>query len=116
MLNFNTYRVKFLQRVMSFLVQCEAEGITDIRFVRSRLADEIHRRYKQHRPMSPDRRDRAMREQLTKSMDLQPSDPTPQSFTQIPCPECGATNFVLQVHEGVTHLDCRKCTKSWEIK
>ncbi len=42
LMNFNAYKHKDLQHFMQILNQCEAEGITDIRFVREQLHKHLY--------------------------------------------------------------------------
>jgi len=43
LMNFNVYKYKDLQHFMQILNQCEAEGITDIRFVREQLHNHLYK-------------------------------------------------------------------------
>jgi len=44
MLNLKSYNGKELQNFLAMLNQMEAEGITDIRFIREKLFNEVHSR------------------------------------------------------------------------
>lgn len=49
MLIFDAYKNRDLQNFIAMLTQCEAEGITDIRFIRERIQQRINEQYRERR-------------------------------------------------------------------
>ncbi len=91
---FNAFTNKEIQHFLAMLNTCEAEGITDIRFVRQQLQANLDKQYKvskiaarQHRKV--------------------------QKIESVICPECKQSLMVPVLNnEGLKILGCKKCRYS----
>jgi len=86
------YNGRDLQMFISMLTQCESDGVTDIRFIRQRLEDDLRQRFGKTRIVVSNAK-------RTKNV--------------AKCPECGSTKFrPSQDTDGVFYTLCKDCQYS----
>lgn len=97
MLKISAFKLGTIQDCMHILNECELEGITDIRFVRQRLADHIH-------------------DVGIESVKSMRKGKVRRQTKTIPCPECGSPisqavdeNGEKILVDGLPILACKKC-------
>lgn len=92
-MNFNAYNNKDLQHCVQLLTQCEANGITDVRFIREKLHRHIYK-IQSDKPIRGKRR-------IAK---------------KVICPECGGSMRPIANGDGLNILGCGKCRYSEVVK
>lgn len=120
---FNAFKLGFLQRVLTLLNELEAQGITDIRFVRQRISEDIERRVKGEVKMSLEARLVAQKQKREAKLSGMVEE---KKLLPKRCPECDSVNYYrgkdrFRSEDGteLTVTDfmwCKDCTYSEEIK
>lgn len=90
MLKLSAFKLGTIQDCMHILNECEAEGITDIRFVRQRLAEYIHT------------------DGLTANINMRRESKQHRKVKISPCPECGSPLNTIAV-DGLAIVACKNC-------
>jgi len=92
MLSLESFGMSDLQNLVQLLNELEDEGVTDIRFVRQRVANHIDAKALAFRAES---RSRRQRRPVYSKMDI--------------CPSCGARQVAHTQAAGEVVMTCRKC-------
>lgn len=101
MIIYTAYAGRDLQNTMSLLNQFEAEGVTDIRFVRQRIQGHLDERFKTA--------------QVKKIKEVKEARAT-RSIKPARCPSCGSDNWHEgKVLDGVVYDGCGDCYYSRRV-
>lgn len=100
MLNFDAFSLGDIQNCLHLLNECEAEGITDIRFVRQRLASHTNIKLRERKTGNLNR---------SKTGGEPAGGMPPEQRLLGVCPECEARQVTHTVVEGEVVATCRKC-------
>jgi ribosomal protein L44E len=99
MLNFSAYKGRDKQNFLSMLNQCEAAGVTDIRFVRQRLQESIEEQFRdelrQTGGIAKRKRERREFEREVKRLQELPE-----------CPSCGKGKVKTSGQDGFRYEIC----------
>lgn len=105
MLNLKVYNGRQLQTFLALLNQCEAEGVTDIRFVRQRISEFIANDLRKEKVQYNKRISRKQQRQLKKPI-INTSGPWV-------CPSCHVGRLTPVKNDlGLHIMGCAKCRYS----
>jgi hypothetical protein len=99
-MNFTVFTQRQLQDFQAFLQLCDNDRVTDIRIVRQRIGEEIHRRHMELR------RERGL-------MSGNNQRPVGKKVRPKRCPSCGKGVLLPVINrDGLNIVGCKKCRYS----
>jgi len=109
MLNFNAHSGREIQSFIALITQCEAEGVTDVRFIRERLQNHIRTtRRRTRKPVRQVAKKSQILCQCGGNTRVLPVNNTPATQTGNPdeiavilCVKCSSTEYVTELPENV---------------
>ena len=111
-MDLSVYSVAHLQNLQQMLNQFEAESITDSRFVRQRLADEVSSRTLKHKQTYVRGTTPAERAGRRKNARHPATAAEEASFPTITCPHCNTPLVPVANPDGLRIIGCKQCRYS----
>ena len=115
MLRLDIFTFGELQKFNSFINECEANGVTDMRFVREQVQAHITKKLR-HGRVAMKKQERSAA--LKKKKELHSGNATKKSLKKVTfdaptCKDCADTKMTLAAIEGeYAYFVCRKCRGS----
>jgi len=106
-MNFGSFSGREIQNIIAFLSHCENHGVTDIRFVRQRASEYLHRNT-DRMTMTPEQRKEALeRKRMLRKPEIKKLFET-EGHRLMQCPKCEDGTLTEVRREGIIYLACRK--------